>query len=117
MPTYEYECEKGCRFEVQQSILDDALTRCSEADCPRGEGGVKVQRLISAANFILKGGGWYSDGYSSGNGGGKPESDSSASSSSTDSSSSESSSKSDKSTSKDTSGKGDSGSPASSGTS
>jgi putative FmdB family regulatory protein len=65
MPTYEYECTRGCRFEIEQSIKDDALKRCPKAVCPRGIGGVSVHRLISAANFILKGGGWYSDGYSS----------------------------------------------------
>ena len=65
MPTYEYECTKGCRFEIEQSIKDDALKRCPKAACPRGTGGVSVRRLISAAGFILKGGGWYADGYSS----------------------------------------------------
>jgi putative FmdB family regulatory protein len=64
MPTYEYQCTRGCRFEIEQSIKDDALKRCPKTVCPRGVGGVAVQRLISAANFILKGGGWYSDGYS-----------------------------------------------------
>jgi putative FmdB family regulatory protein len=73
MPTYEYECTKGCRFEIEQSIKDDPLKRCPKAACPRGVGGVSVRRLISAANFILKGGGWYSDGYS-GKGGSKKES-------------------------------------------
>ncbi|MCE2391657.1 MAG: zinc ribbon domain-containing protein [Proteobacteria bacterium] len=68
MPTYEYECSKGCRFEFQQSIMDDALERCNKQVCPRERSGVKVTRLISAANFILKGSGWYADGYS-GNGG------------------------------------------------
>jgi len=70
MPTYEYECTRGCRFEIEQSIKDDALKRCPKAACPKGVGGVAVHRLISAANFILKGGGWYSDGYS-GKGGSK----------------------------------------------
>lgn len=72
MPTYEYECTKGCRFEIEQSIKDDPLKRCPKAACPKGTGGVSVRRLISAANFILKGGGWYSDGYS-GKGGSKPK--------------------------------------------
>ena len=72
MPTYEYECTRGCRFEIEQSIKDDALKRCPKAVCPRGVGGVSVHRLISAASFILKGGGWYSDGYS-GKGGSKPK--------------------------------------------
>lgn len=58
MPTYEYECSKGHRFEAEQSINDPALKRCRVCRS-------KVQRLISASAFILKGGGWYSDGYGS----------------------------------------------------
>ena len=68
MPTYEYECTKGCRFEIEQSIMDAALERCRKSLCPRDRSGVKVTRLIAASNFILKGSGWYADGYS-GNGG------------------------------------------------
>ncbi len=59
MPTYEYECSNGHRFEVVQPITEDPLERCQ--DCS-----AQVRRLISAAAFILKGGGWYSDGYGSG---------------------------------------------------
>ena len=58
MPTYEYECTKGHRFEVEQSMRDPALKRCKVCRS-------KAQRLISASSFILKGGGWYSDGYAS----------------------------------------------------
>lgn len=61
MPTYEYECNNGHTFEVFQRITDEPLKRCKV--CRAG-----AKRLISAANFILKGGGWYADGYSSGNG-------------------------------------------------
>jgi putative FmdB family regulatory protein len=90
MPTYEYECTRGCHFEVEQSIKDDAFTTCRKAFCPQGRGGTKVRRLISASRFILKGGGWYSDGYSSGSGAGSSDSGSSGkdsgSSSSSDSS-------------------------------
>ena len=59
MPTYEYECTKGHHFEVQQSITEEPLKRCTQCRS-------KVQRLISASAFILKGDGWYADGYSSG---------------------------------------------------
>ncbi len=58
MPTYEYECSKGHQFEVEQSITEPALKRCRICRA-------KVRRLISASSFILKGGGWYSDGYGS----------------------------------------------------
>ncbi len=66
MPIYEYEC-KSCEnvFEVQQRMTDNPLKKCP--DC-NGE----VKKLISASSFQLKGGGWYSDGYSSAsNGNGK----------------------------------------------
>ena len=56
MPIYEYECRHCGSFEHSQSIHDRPLERCPK--CRR-----KVQRLISATSFTLKGGGWYSDGY------------------------------------------------------
>ena len=61
MPTYEYECSKGHTFEVVQRITENPLERCTVCNA-------KARRLISAANFILKGSGWYADGYSSGKG-------------------------------------------------
>jgi putative FmdB family regulatory protein len=81
MPTYEYECKKcGKRFEYFQSINDAKKTECEEC---KGE----LEKLISASGFILKGGGWYKDLYSSSK---KPESKSSDSSSTTSTSSSSS---------------------------
>ncbi len=56
MPIYEYECRKCGVFEHRQSINDDALKRCPTCRS-------KVQKLLSAPAFHLKGGGWYSDGY------------------------------------------------------
>lgn len=58
MPVYEYECG-GCSkaFEVQQRIADKPLTICSEC-------GGTLRKLISMTSFQLKGGGWYTDGYS-----------------------------------------------------
>jgi putative FmdB family regulatory protein len=83
MPTYEYECKKcGKRFEYFQSINDAKKTECEEC---KGE----LERLISASGFILKGGGWYKDLYSSSK---KPESKGSDSSSTTSSSTSTSTS-------------------------
>jgi putative FmdB family regulatory protein len=58
MPTYEYECSKGHVFEVEQPITAEALKRCKVCRA-------KVRRLISASHFILKGSGWYADGYGS----------------------------------------------------
>ena len=61
MPIYEYECQKcGSLFEMMQSMSARPLKTHSGVDC-----GGKVRRLVSAAGFILKGGGWYSDDYPS----------------------------------------------------
>jgi putative FmdB family regulatory protein len=60
MPIYEYACEKcESEFEVEQRITDDPVKTCP--DCRSR----KVKRLISKTSFVLKGGGWYSDLYSS----------------------------------------------------
>ncbi len=87
MPTYEYECTNGHSFEVVQRITEDPLKRCKVCRA-------KAQRLISASNFILKGGGWYSDGYSSSKSGDGNGSTPSSSSSDSPSKSSDSPSKS-----------------------
>ena len=59
MPIYEYECCKcGKIVEAWQSLSDKPV-----ADCPDCSGDMK--KLISKSSFQLKGGGWYSDGYSS----------------------------------------------------
>ena len=60
MPTYEYMCEK-CEheFEREQRISDPPVKTCPECRSR------KVKKLISRTSFVLKGGGWYSDLYSS----------------------------------------------------
>lgn len=59
MPTYDYECENGHRFEVFQSMKDDALTHCNQCDA-------KARRIIGpGAGFIFKGGGFYITDYRS----------------------------------------------------
>jgi len=59
MPIYEYRCKKCSKeFELVQKITDDPMSECP--DC-----GGKVERLVSATSFSLKGGGWYKDGYAS----------------------------------------------------
>ncbi len=58
MPIYEYACpDCGHKFEALQKFSDDPITTCPQ--CQQ----VKVKKLISATNFVLKGGGWYSDHY------------------------------------------------------
>jgi putative FmdB family regulatory protein len=87
MPVYEYIC-KACdhEFEREQRISDNPLKKCPEC------GAMKAKRLISRTSFVLKGGGWYSDLYSSTRGdSAKSESDDSAKSESGDSAKSESS--------------------------
>lgn len=49
MPIYEYEhleepCQKGCVFEVKQSIHDKSLTQCPECGKP-------VKKIISCINI------------------------------------------------------------------
>ncbi len=54
MPIYEYRCQAcGGELEKLQRMSDAPLTDCPA--CGRPE----LKRLISAAAFRLKGGGWY----------------------------------------------------------
>lgn len=58
MPLYEYQCEScGLQFEVRQKFSDDPVSECRKC-------GGSVKKMISAAGFALKGGGWYQQGYS-----------------------------------------------------
>ena len=59
MPVYEYQC-KACdhEFEREQRITDKPLKKCPAC------GSMQAKRLISRTSFVLKGGGWYSDLYS-----------------------------------------------------
>lgn len=60
MPVYEYACGAcGHEFEEWQKISDPPVKKCPKC------GKQKVERLISRSSFQLKGGGWYSDLYSS----------------------------------------------------
>jgi putative FmdB family regulatory protein len=61
MPTYEYACS-ACRhqWEQVQRIVEAPIEVCPQCSAKA------AHRLISGGtNFILKGGGWYSDLYSS----------------------------------------------------
>lgn len=60
MPTYEYGCDAcGNQWELEQRISADPVKKCPKC------GKLKARRMISGGNFILKGGGWYADLYSS----------------------------------------------------
>ena len=59
MPIYEYRCtECGSHFEYMQRMTEDPKTTCEKCSGT-------LERLISAAAFHLKGGGWYKDLYAS----------------------------------------------------
>jgi len=60
MPVYEYQCAAcGHEFEREQRISEDPIKKCPKC------GKQKAKRLISRTSFVLKGGGWYGDLYSS----------------------------------------------------
>lgn len=63
MITYLYHCERCCQdYEVEQRIIDAPLDECETPDCPG-----RPRRLIATTtSFVLKGSGWYRDGYGSG---------------------------------------------------
>ena len=62
MPIYEYYCEV-CKsnFELIQKISDKPAKKCIK--CNKS---TKVVKLVSAAGFRLKGGGWYETDFKSG---------------------------------------------------
>lgn len=61
MPIYEYRCE-ACEHTLEklQKLSDDPLTDCPECGKPA------LKKMISAAGFRLKGGGWYETDFKSG---------------------------------------------------
>jgi putative FmdB family regulatory protein len=59
VPAYDYRCDRCDRtFEVRQRISEAPLTSCDRCGGP-------IHRLLAAAPFILKGGGWYVTDYPS----------------------------------------------------
>ena len=85
MPIYEYRCQAcGHELEKLQKLSDEPLVDCPACGKPA------LSKLISAAGFRLKGGGWYetdfkkdgkrnlageSDGAKKDSGGDAPKSD------------------------------------------
>ena len=62
MPIYEYQCSKcGHQMEVLQKMSDEPLVHCPSC---QDDG---LQKLVSAASFRLKGGGWYETDFKKGN--------------------------------------------------
>ena len=59
MPTYDYECPKGHRFEVIQKMTDEP-----GADCPQC-GAAASRKISGGAGFLFKGEGFYITDYRS----------------------------------------------------
>lgn len=60
MPTYDYECKKCTyTFEAEQKISEAPLKKCVREGCT---GDVK-RTIPRATSFVLKGSGWFKDGY------------------------------------------------------
>ena len=61
MPIYEYQCEQcGHKLEKLQKISDEPLKTCPQC------GDQSLRKLVSAAAFRLKGGGWYETDFKTG---------------------------------------------------
>jgi len=57
MPIYEYECQ-GCLDKFQKLMkIKDPKPSCPSCDHE------DVTKQISVGSFVLKGSGWYKDGY------------------------------------------------------
>ena len=61
MPIYEYQCDR-CEHKLQilQKISEEPLKDCPECN------ETTLKKLISAASFRLKGGGWYETDFKTG---------------------------------------------------
>ncbi len=61
MPIYEYLCEKcGKLNDVLQKVNDPPPKQCNGCEA-KGQ----LRKIVSRSSFLLRGGGWYSDLYSS----------------------------------------------------
>lgn len=63
MPIYEYHCSHCGKFETIQKFSDQPLSDCPH--CALKGIVSKVEKLVSAAAFHLKGSGWYKTDYAS----------------------------------------------------
>jgi len=63
--TYEYLCTAcGHQWEADQRISEQPLRKC-----PKCRRATAKRQVSGGMGFILKGGGWYADGYTSGRSG------------------------------------------------
>jgi len=84
--TYEYVCTAcGHGWEAEQAISASPLKTCPKCGTDHAK-----RQISGGAGFILKGGGWYADGYGSSKAGGGSSTSSSLDSPSSSDSKSES---------------------------
>jgi len=69
MPIYEYRCA-NCGHVFEKRVKLNAPS----PDCPQCEG-KDTNKLVSSSSFVLKGEGWYRDGYGLSGGKGGSSSD------------------------------------------
>ena len=61
MPFYEYRCDTcGHEMEIMQKMSDPPVAECPACGEPH------LRKLVSAAGFRLKGGGWYETDFKKG---------------------------------------------------
>ncbi len=61
MPFYEYRCDTcGHEMEIMQKMSDPPVAQCPACGEPH------LRKLVSAAGFRLKGGGWYETDFKKG---------------------------------------------------
>lgn len=59
VPIYVYECQKcSQQWEYMQAVGEGPKTECEKC-------GGKLEKIMAPTAFVLKGGGWYKDLYSS----------------------------------------------------
>jgi putative FmdB family regulatory protein len=59
MPTYDYECRRGHRFEIVQKMSDEPVAQCPEC------GAEATRKISGGAGFLFKGEGFYITDYRS----------------------------------------------------
>jgi putative FmdB family regulatory protein len=59
MPLYEFKCPKCGSIYEKLQMFEDKAPRCALDDS-------QTDRIVSRSSFVLKGPGWYKDGYSKG---------------------------------------------------
>jgi putative FmdB family regulatory protein len=64
MPKYSFKCDK-CEqvFEKTLKMSDPPPKLCSELNKENILCDGKLEKILTASSFALKGGGWFKDGY------------------------------------------------------